>query len=253
MERNAPIKSHLGMQSSTTTVSNFRGKGECIVKYAKPLGGFTPEEARLILNETRLYRAELASAGIALAPNHDLRVIREDGSWGIRMVDQVVGDGIDMRRKLQSTSSAADKEALVRKMLDYIANLPEGDDAYSTEVMGDFKPANLVDSPRGLVLVDYFMPKRRLNKAVFPYMLKTDGHLSAQGIAFLCGDRRGQFARLLDIFSLKFPDVTSYANDYAQHVIRELHPAVLPFVSEEIRTDFKRIRMIYQVRGEFFT
>ena len=224
-------------------------KGDFILKTAGEGKAYTQEEAELLVEQTKLYREELIEAGVKLPQNYALETFESDGEWRIMMVDQFLGNGMDGKKLLSSPNvSTAEKAYCLTSMFIFLRDLPDGDKHFTTKVMGDFKPDNFVMADGNLYFIDYFAPKRfGEDGKLTPYLNPKIDTFSRQGIKFLCGDRRGQAARMLALINRDHKDLI----DVAQGTFRFLYadkPQVLEYVNGQIESNYQKIDAVYKTK-----
>lgn len=240
-----------GKQAECVKIARYPNtEKDCILKICGDEKGFLWEEAEILVAEANAYREDLIEAGVRIPINHRLGIVQSKipGSYKILIVDEFEGDGQDLKQKLLS-SARETQLLLVGKMMQFLSNLPSGDYEFYTQVLGDFKPENWVlADDGGLILIDYFGPKRWKDGVCYPYLSKMDPLLTQDALTFLCGDRRGQMGRLLAIIHRSFPELADAANVMTLEIIGKAHPEVLPFLKEEVLNGFVTIDGIYKLK-----
>lgn len=251
-----------GKQARVVRIADYPGaERPCVAKFCGgEHKGYTHEEVVGLISETVAYREELQSVGITIPINHRIHAVSyQDGSYQIVMVDEMHGDGEDLKAKLNGQYPLEQKRWIVLKILEFLNKIPNGERNDSqilcpTRVLGDFKPDNWVLDNNNIVLIDYFGPKRwGEDGLVTPYNPKMDSLLTRQAITFLCGDRRGQFSRVLAILKKQHPDVYDFAKDIGLTMLKHDHPEAYDWVKDEVDNNFEKTDMIYQVRPEFWS
>lgn len=251
-----------GKQARVVRIADYPGaERPCVAKFCGgEHKGYTWQETVDLIADTIAYRDDLQKAGIHIPINHRIHPVSfDDGSYQIVMVDEMHGDGEDLKAKLNNGYSREHKRWLMLKIFEFLNRIPDGqkidkDISCPTQVLGDFKPDNWVLDGNDTVLIDYFGPKRWADDGLtFPYNMKMDSMLTRKAITFLCGDRRGQFARVLALVKRQHPEVFDFSKDIALTMLKHDHPEAHRWVKREVSEGFQRIDMIYQVRPEFFT
>lgn len=251
-----------GKQARVVRIADYVGyERPCVAKFCGgEHKGYSFEEAQMLIRETQLYYKELQEAGVKLPVNQRIQPVSSpDGSWQIVMIDEHEGDGEDLKVKLLNGYALDEEQRVMFKILDFLNKLPDGESinpniTCPTKVLGDFKPDNWVLRGDDVVLIDYFGPKRWAEDGlVTPYLPKMDALLTREAITFLCGDRRGQFGRIMAMAKRTYPKMYDFTIHKGLAMLKKDHPEAYGWVKDEVDTGFQRIDMIYQVRPEFWS
>jgi hypothetical protein len=256
-----------GKQARVVRVAHYEGATrECVAKYCGgEHHGYTLAEALMLIDETKAYRAELEAAGVKIPINHRMQPVQytPDNSWQIVMVDEMHGDGEDLKQKLKNGYAPDHKRWIMLKILEFLDKLPDGMEKTDlitcpTAVLGDFKPDNWVLEGNDTILIDYFGPKRWKDGLTSPYLPKMDALLTPGAITFLCGDRRGQFSRIIAMAKRDYPETYEFTRDMALTMLKYNHPEAYPWVLDECMLldidggSQSKINQLYQVRPAMF-
>jgi len=246
-----------GKQARVVRIADYPGADkECVAKFCGgEHKGYTWDEARMLVDETIAYRNELQKAGVVIPKNHRINAVQVEagGSYQIVMIDEMHGDGEDLKSKLSNGYALDYKRWISLKILEFLDRLPGGRVespliTCPTEVLGDFKPDNWVLDGNDMILIDYFGPKRWKDGLAAPYLKKMDSLLTQQAITFLCGDRRGQFSRVMAMMARNWPEIAPYAIDVGLAMLKHNHPEAYDWVKNEVEHRFDRINQVYQMR-----
>lgn len=252
-----------GKQARVVRIADYPlAERPCVAKFCGgEHKGYTQDEALMLVRETQLYYDELKQAGVRLPVTHRIQPVTcPDGSWQIVMVDEHEGDGEDLKYKLQNGYALEHEQHVMFKILDFLNRLPDGQTpnpliTCPTAVLGDFKPDNWVfNAADEIILIDYFGPKRWApDGLVTPYLPKMDSLLTREAITFLCGDRRGQFGRIMAMAKRTYPDIYDFTVHKGLAMLKKDHPEAYDWVKQEVDEGFERIDMIYQVRPNMWS
>lgn len=239
-----------GKQAECVRISKYKdAEGDMILKVAGEGREYTTDEAWELISHTKEYRKELTQAGVQLPRNYALEAVETNDGWRIIMVDEFLSGGRDAKQALQGGSEEEVDRALWG-LFSFLESLPSGDYPNSTKVMGDFKPDNFILANNSIYLIDYFAPKRYDSKdgLVTPYLPKIDS-MTRETITFLCGDRRGQIARMLALINRQAPDHLARAVEVALSLNSD-QPELVEYIHETLENNFSVINDFYNLKPE---